>query len=104
MHPAKQKSIDRAERAAQVGVFAARFRNRRAKLRERQCAKNGQHRADDPRCENYGNGTAFASHFRRLQKNAGADHGANDDGCRSPRAKPANQFEPFLSHRHSTHL
>ncbi len=103
MHPAKKKAVYRAKGAAQICVFAACLRNGRAKLRERQRAKNGQHRANNPRRKNHGNGAAFPSHFRRLQKNAGADHGANDDRSGSPRAKPANQFEAFLSHQYYRH-
>ena len=54
--------------------------------------------ANDPCGENYRNGAAFASHFGGLQKNTGADHGADHDGGGGPGAETANKFEAFFSH------
>src|SRR5882724_6674886 len=84
VHPPEEKSVDWTESAAQVSVFAASFRNHRAEFGERKRAEDGKNRADDPRRENYGDGFAFAGHFRGLEEDAGADHSAYDDGSGSP--------------------
>ena len=102
VHPAKQKSPHGTEGAAEISVFAAGLGDGGAKFRERQRAKNRKNRSDDPRGENDGDGAAFASHFGGLQKNTGADHGADDDGGGGPGAQAANEFEAFFSHARSS--
>ncbi len=41
---------------------------------------------------------AFAGHFRGLEENAGADHGADDDCAGSPGAEAADEFEALFGH------
>jgi len=68
MRPAEEKSVDRPESAAQIGVFAACFRNHGAEFGERERAKYREDGADNPRGKNNGDAFAFARHFRGLQE------------------------------------
>ena len=52
MHPAEQESPGRAKPAPQIGVFAARFRNRRAQFGIAQRAEQRKQPARNPRREN----------------------------------------------------
>src|SRR5260221_7136866 len=98
MHPAEEKSPSGPEAAPQVGVLAARFWNRGAQLREGKRAEDGENRSHDPRGEYDGDAAAFTRHFRRLQENSRADHGANHDRHGSPGSQAAHKFKPFLAH------
>src|SRR6266852_5507223 len=96
MHPAKEEAINRSEAAAEIGVFAASFRNHGAQFGEGKCAEDGKNGADDPRGKNDGDAAAFAGHFGGLQENSGANHGADNDGRGRPRAQPAHQLQTFF--------
>src|SRR5260370_20980947 len=98
MHPAEEKTVDGAKSAAQIGVFATRFRNHGAQFGEGKRAEDGKNRAYNPGRKNDGDGAAFARHFRGLQENARADHRADNDGRGSPRAQATHQLEAFFGH------
>src|SRR6266849_800265 len=98
MRPAEEKSVDRPESTAQISVFAACFRNHGTEFGERERAKNRENGADNPCGKNNGNVFAFARHFRGLQENARADHGADNDGRGGPSSQAAHQFQAFFAH------
>src|SRR5260370_536991 len=98
MHPSKGEAVNWAEATAEVGGFAAGFRNHRTQFGERKRAKDGKNRADDPGRKNDGDAASFAGHFGRLQEDAGANHCADNDGRGGPGAQPANEFETFFGH------
>ncbi len=95
MHPAEEKSPDRAEAAAQIGVFSAGLWNHGAQFGIGEGAEKGKNCADDPRREDYGNEAAFTGHFGGLEKDSRADHGAYDDRAGRPGAESADEIEPL---------
>ena len=86
MHPAEEEAPGWTEGASKVGVLAAGFGDGGAQFGERQRAKEGENCAYDPRGEDDADGAAFAGHFGGLEEDAGADHGADDDGAGGPGA------------------
>src|SRR5947207_6906915 len=98
MHPAKDEAVNRAEAAAEIGVFAAGFRDHGAQFREGKRAEDGKNRADDPRGENDADTTYFVSHFRGHAENSRANHGSDNDGSAPPRAQAAHQLQPSFGH------
>src|SRR5712691_10432780 len=74
MHPAKEEAINRSEAAAEIGIFAAGFRNHGAQFGKGKCAEDGKNGADDPRGKNDGAAAALAGNFGGLQENSGAIH------------------------------
>src|SRR5262249_4475634 len=67
MHPAEEKSPNRAEAAAKVCILTACFGNGRSELSIRERAKDGEDRASDPRGKNDGNEATFARHLGGLK-------------------------------------
>src|SRR5258708_24123984 len=98
MHPSKGEAVNWAEATAEIGVFAAGFRNHRTQFGERKRAKDGKNRADDPGRKNDGDAASFAGHFGRLQEDARDNHGADKDSRGGPGAHTANDFESFYAH------
>src|SRR5689334_15575587 len=98
MHPAKEKSPQRAEATTQVGVLAAGFRNHRPQFSVGERAEEGQNPTDNPRGENDGNEAAVVSHFGGLEEDSCADHGADHDRAGSPGTEPTYQLEAFFFH------
>src|SRR5271157_6596465 len=98
MHPTKQKAPNGAESTTKISVFTTSFGNCGAKFCERQCAKDGEDSAHDPGSKHDGDETSFAYHFRGLEEDAGAHHGADDDGRRGPRSQTAHKFQTLFAH------
>jgi len=97
--PAKGETPDRTETSAQIGVLAARFRDGRAEFGEGQCAEQREQSADNPGGKDDGHGAAFTSHFGGFQKNAGTDHGADDNRRGGPGAEATDKLETLFGRR-----
>ena len=93
MHPPKKKSPHWAEPFSQVSVLPARFRQRRAQLRERKRPEKRKQAAHNPRRVDNAHRPAHRRHLARLQKNSCAHHRANHDGRRGPWAQRTYQVE-----------
>src|SRR5271166_1122713 len=98
MHPTKQKAPYGAESPAKISVFTTSFGNCGTKFGKRQCAEDGEDSAHDPRGKDDRYETSFARHFRGLKEDAGAHHGADDDGRRRPRSQAAHKLQTLFAH------
>src|SRR5271155_879173 len=66
VHPAKKKSPNRPQPAAQISILSASLRNRRPQFSKRKRPKKRKQSANNPRRINHANRAALSSHLARL--------------------------------------
>ena len=91
LRPAEDKTSRPAPSFAQIGIEAARFRQRRRELRQRQRAAERDDAADDPQRDHQLGTRHLLRDSCRRSEYARADRDANHERDRTPEPKPPRQ-------------